>query len=70
MVSPDVPNMRVAELRRAFDAAMKDQGLLAEAKTMALDIRPKTGAELEEMVSRSAGSPKDVLKRTAEILGW
>jgi hypothetical protein len=37
---------------------------------MALDIRPKTGAELEEMVSRSAAIPKDVLKRTAEILGW
>ncbi|MEY3551718.1 MAG: hypothetical protein RL735_66 [Pseudomonadota bacterium] len=69
-VAPDVPNMRVAELRKAFDAAMKDQGLLSEAKTMALDIRPKTGAELEEMVSRSAGIPKDILKRTAEILGW
>jgi hypothetical protein len=49
---------------------MKDKALLAEAKTMALDIRPKTGAELEDMVARSAAIPKDVLKQTAAILGW
>jgi len=69
-LAPEVPNARIAELRRAFDASMKEQGLLAEAKTMSLDIRPKSGAELEEMVGRSASIPKSVLVRTAEILGW
>ena len=69
-VAPEVPAGRVSDLRVAFEAAMKDPALLAEAKKINLDIRYKSGAQLEEMVSRGSKIPPDVLKRAAQILGW
>ena len=69
-VAPEVPAGRVTDLRTAFEAAMKDPALLAEAKKISLDIRYKSGAELEDMVARSSKIPPDVLKRAAQILGW
>lgn len=69
-VAPEVPAGRVSDLRTAFEAAMKDPALLAEAKKISLDIRYKSGAELEEMVSRGSKIQPDVLRRAAQILGW
>jgi tripartite-type tricarboxylate transporter receptor subunit TctC len=45
-----VPAERVAALRRAFDAAMKDPELLSEAKKQDLDISPWTGEDLQKTV--------------------
>ena len=56
-VPPGVPAERVAALRRAFDATMKDKEFLAEAQKLQLDIDPLTGeqvATLVEQVSRTA----------------
>jgi tripartite-type tricarboxylate transporter receptor subunit TctC len=47
----NVPAERVAALRKAFDATMKDAEFLAEAKQQDLDISPWTGAELEQVVA-------------------
>ncbi|MFN3889207.1 MAG: Bug family tripartite tricarboxylate transporter substrate binding protein [Beijerinckiaceae bacterium] len=69
-VAPDVPADRVSALRTSFEAALKDPALLAEAKKISLDIRYKSGAELEKMVSDASKTPPDVLKRAAQILGW
>jgi tripartite-type tricarboxylate transporter receptor subunit TctC len=69
-VAPDVPADRVAALRKSFEATLKDPALLAEAKKISLDIRYKSGAELEDMVLKASKTPPDVLKRAAKILGW
>jgi hypothetical protein len=47
----NVPAERVAALRKAFDATMKDPEFLAEAKQQDLDISAWTGAELEQVVA-------------------
>jgi tripartite-type tricarboxylate transporter receptor subunit TctC len=44
----NVPPERVAALRHAFDATMKDADFLAEAKQQDLDIGPRAGAELQK----------------------
>ena len=44
---PDVPADRVAALRRAFDATMKDKEFLADAAKMAIDIDPIDGKAVE-----------------------
>ena len=45
---PGVPPARVAALRRAFDATMKDTDFLAEADKLKLEIEPMTGEVLQE----------------------
>ena len=69
-VAPEVPAERVETLRAAYAAALKDEALLAEAKKQSLEIRPKTGSELEAMVKKAAETPKPILDKTAAILGW
>jgi predicted nucleic acid-binding protein len=47
----DVPPERVAALRRAFEATMKDPQFLAEAQRQGMEINPMTGAEVQELVA-------------------
>jgi tripartite-type tricarboxylate transporter receptor subunit TctC len=63
MTTPGVPAERVALLRRAFDAAMKDPALLKEAETIALEIRPITGERLAELVEGIAATPSAIVQR-------
>ena len=54
---PGVPPERVAALRRAFDATLKDPAFLAEADKLKIDVHPLTGEQLAaliEQVSRTA----------------
>jgi tripartite-type tricarboxylate transporter receptor subunit TctC len=69
-VAPEVPAERVEMLRAALASALKDEALLAEAKKQSLEIRPKTGQELEALVKNAAETPKPILDKTATILGW
>jgi tripartite-type tricarboxylate transporter receptor subunit TctC len=69
-VAPEVPAERVEMLRTALAAALKDEALLTEAKKQSLEIRPKTGQELEAMVKKAAKTPQPILEKTAAILGW
>jgi tripartite-type tricarboxylate transporter receptor subunit TctC len=56
---PGIPEDRLAALRWAFDAAMKDTALLEDAKTQGRPIRPVGGDKLEQMVKDTfAASPK------------
>src|SRR5262249_17838879 len=43
MLPPDVPADRVALLRRAFDATMRDPAFLKEAEAMGFEVVPQTG---------------------------
>ncbi len=60
---PDIPADRLEALRSSFDDAMKDPTLLADAKTIRLDIVPATGARLEQTVTRMLAIKGDVLAR-------
>ncbi|HEU0071484.1 MAG TPA: tripartite tricarboxylate transporter substrate-binding protein [Alphaproteobacteria bacterium] len=59
---PGVPADRVAALRAAFDATMKDPTYLAEAKKMNLDIDPVSGVELQQAMEELAATPPDVVE--------
>lgn len=66
--SPDVPQDRVKALRAAFDKAMKDPELIAEANKQTLDLNPSSGEELERVVLDILGTPKAVADRLAAII--
>lgn len=65
---PDVPRDRVAALRAAFDASMKDTALLQEAEKQRLDIAPLSGAEMEALVSRLYKAPAPVVERARALV--
>jgi tripartite-type tricarboxylate transporter receptor subunit TctC len=61
--TPEVPADRVAALRRAFDAALKDPELLAEAKRLNIGVGPMTGEELQKLVVNVSNLPPDLLEK-------
>jgi hypothetical protein len=61
--TPGVSAERVAALRAAFVAMVKDPEFIAAAAANKLEIRPQTGEQLQEIVSGLISSPADVRER-------
>ncbi len=61
-----VPADRVTALRRAFDQAMKDKGLLADADKQQLEVNPTTGEEMQKMLTAVYATPKALVAKLAE----
>src|SRR4051812_47516275 len=61
--TPGVPAERVAALRAAFAAMVKDPDFIAAATASKLEIRPQTGEQLQEIVGGLISSPADVRER-------
>jgi hypothetical protein len=68
VTTPDTPPDRVAALRRAFHATMKDPAFLAEAAKTQMDISPSTGEEAQKFSDLIANTPASVLERAKKIL--
>ena len=66
---PGVPPARAANLRRAFDATMKDPAFLAEAAGMRADVDPTSGEDVQEIVASMYATPKPVVERVKKLLG-
>ena len=65
-VADGVPAERVNALRRAFDQAMKDKELLADAERQQMEVNPATGAEMQTILTRVYATPKALVARLAE----
>jgi tripartite-type tricarboxylate transporter receptor subunit TctC len=61
--TPGVPAERVAALRKAFDATLKDPAFLAETEKQRMEIRAMTGQELAQLVSDIIGAPPATLAK-------
>jgi tripartite-type tricarboxylate transporter receptor subunit TctC len=61
--TPDVPKERVAALRAAFDAALKDREFITESTKIKAEIGAMSGAEVDEVVESIVGAPKAMLDR-------
>jgi tripartite-type tricarboxylate transporter receptor subunit TctC len=67
VVPPGVPADRVKVLRAAFDAAVKDQELLKDAKAQRMEIDPVTGAEINALLDRVYAAPPELAARLREL---
>jgi tripartite-type tricarboxylate transporter receptor subunit TctC len=65
---PGLPADKAALLRRAFDAAMKDPELLAEAQKIKADLDPSTGEQVQSLVQRIYDTPKPVVERAKKYM--
>jgi tripartite-type tricarboxylate transporter receptor subunit TctC len=68
VVAPGVPADRVATLRAAFDATMKDATFLAEAKQQKMEIDPVSGTEINALLERVYTAPPAVIARIRELV--
>ena len=66
---PGTPPARVAALRTAFDAVMKDPALLAIAKERRLDINPLSGTEVQSLVERHIATDGATVKIAKQAVG-
>jgi tripartite-type tricarboxylate transporter receptor subunit TctC len=64
---PGVPAERIAILRKAFDAAMKDPALIEEAAKARLELSPMGGAEMQTLLSKLHALPQPVLERARAL---
>jgi tripartite-type tricarboxylate transporter receptor subunit TctC len=67
--TPGVPADRLQALRRAFDAAMKDPELLAEAEKLKLAVNPLTGEDLQKLVVEVSNLPPALLEKVRAAYG-
>jgi len=59
----DVPAERVATLRQAFEATMKDEAFLAEAKQLSLEMSPMTGERVTQIVNQTINAPAESIAK-------
>jgi len=67
MTPPDVPADRLAALRQAFDATMKDPQYLEEAQRIGLEISPLGGEGVARLIDQVQATPQDVVDRLREL---
>jgi tripartite-type tricarboxylate transporter receptor subunit TctC len=65
---PNVPAARLAALRRAFDATMKDPAYLAEADRLKIEVDPLSGEEVAALVDQVFRTPADTVTRVRAAL--
>jgi hypothetical protein len=65
---PDVPPARLAILRTAFMATMKDPLFLADAEKTGIDIIPLDGGRIQELIARLAATPDVVVQRARRAI--
>ena len=62
-VAEGVPADRLNALRRAFDKAMEDKELLADAEKQSLEVNPSTGEEMQDILKRVYATPKELVAK-------
>ena len=65
---PGIPANRLEALRRAFDATMKDEQFIAEAKRAGIEVSPVSGEQVAELVRKVYDSPPEVVARARAAL--
>jgi tripartite-type tricarboxylate transporter receptor subunit TctC len=66
--SPGVPQERKAALRAAFDATMRDEEFLADAKQIGIDVAPMTGAAIDQLLAELYATPPAIVAKTAQTM--
>jgi hypothetical protein len=63
--TPGIPADRLAVLRRAFDATMKDPAFLAEAAKLNFTVGPMPGGDVQKLVAEPASLSPALIKQIA-----
>jgi tripartite-type tricarboxylate transporter receptor subunit TctC len=69
VLPPGVPADRIKIIREAFNKAVADPALLAEAEKRRLDMDPSSGEELESLAKEVMTATPDIVEKVKKILG-
>ena len=67
MLAPGTPADRVTLLRAAFDKAVKDPELLAEAQKLRIDVTPMRGEQLQTIAKEVMVQPPEVIEQIKKL---
>ena len=65
---PNLPADKLKQLREAFDKTMADPDFIADAKRQKLDVEPKDGAHLEQLVRSIYATPKPIIEKIGKLI--
>jgi tripartite-type tricarboxylate transporter receptor subunit TctC len=65
---PGVPAERIATLRAAFDAMLKDPDLLAEIDKSGLEFVPASGDAVQKVIRDTIAAPREIVEKTQAIV--
>ena len=68
ILPPGIAPEKVATLRNAFAATMKDAAFVADATSQKLTVDPLDGGVLEGLVRRIYATPRDVIDKVSSII--
>ncbi|MBX9740249.1 MAG: hypothetical protein K2X62_09265 [Beijerinckiaceae bacterium] len=68
LAPPGLPAERVALLRRAFMATLRDPDFLAAAEKARLEVDPVSGEDVQQLVTEAYETPQDLLKQIQTML--
>jgi tripartite-type tricarboxylate transporter receptor subunit TctC len=68
VASPDTPDAIVAVLRAAFDKAVRDPGLKADAEKARISFDAVSGAETARQFAEFASAPKALIARASKVV--
>ena len=66
---PEVPAERVALIRKAYAAMLRDKDAIADAQKFGIDIEPVTGEGLLAMLKKVYATPPAVVAKVRELAG-
>jgi tripartite-type tricarboxylate transporter receptor subunit TctC len=69
LAPPGVPAERVAALRRAFDATVKDPAFLQEAAAMGFEVVPQSGERIAALVASFMATPQPIVDEAQRASG-
>jgi hypothetical protein len=66
---PETPKERIALLRRAYLAMLKDKEALADAGRLGIDVDPVTGEAILSLLAGVYGTPPAIVAKVRELAG-
>jgi tripartite-type tricarboxylate transporter receptor subunit TctC len=68
VLPPGTPADKVKIIREAFVKTLKDEAMLADARTSKLDIEPSTAEELDRLAKEVTSQPPDIVAKMRKLL--
>lgn len=65
---PAVPTERLAALRKAFEATLKDKDFLDDARKQGLNVQYRPGPELQDLTERLFKIPQPIVEKAAQLM--
>jgi tripartite-type tricarboxylate transporter receptor subunit TctC len=68
VAGPGIPSERIKILRDSYARAMRDPGLIEEAKKGQMDMEYTSGEELQSLMKELMNQPREVMERVKKVL--